>query len=113
MAHGFCVGKRQAQTKYDRHKRRCLGFRWMDSGNSASICNMTQQLVELANYFGLDLAPAPQAADDNWICPGRGGNDQILARGLLQHLIIALHYSPSCATSSRMVTITLDRAGQL
>lgn len=67
----------------------------MDGGNSASICNMTQQLGELGNYFSLDLAPAPQAADDNWMCPGGGGKDQIVARELLQHLIIVLHLALS------------------
>lgn len=67
----------------------------------------------ISKLFQPRLAPAPQAADDNWMCPGGGGKDQIVARGLLQHLIIALHYSPSCATSSRMATVTSDRAGRL
>ncbi|KAJ5437776.1 uncharacterized protein N7458_008774 [Penicillium daleae] len=31
---------------------------------------MTQQLVELANYFGLARVPAPPAAGDNWALAG-------------------------------------------
>ncbi|KAJ5895744.1 uncharacterized protein N7473_005143 [Penicillium subrubescens] len=73
---------------------------------------MTQQLEEMANYFGLARAPGAPAAGDIigyvlwW---GRERSDCRSRITAAHHL----HCDPCCATSSRMATVTLEFAGEL
>jgi hypothetical protein len=67
--HGSTTTKKSDSNR-THNTRRWFEILKVDGGNSTPICNMTQQLVELANYFGLARVPAPPAAGDNWALAG-------------------------------------------
>jgi hypothetical protein len=73
---------------------------------------MTQQLVELANYFGLVRASGAPAAGDMIgyvLWRGQERSDCRSRISAAHHL----HFDPCCATSSRMATVTSEFAEEL